>query len=101
PSPLHPLHSFPTRRSSDLIKPPHVFFQALSVSAGAPITPFPGDDFVEIFHTKTKAVRRHTHSSPIFDVISAGKSIVFGIITPPGDRKSTRLNSSHVKISYA
>src|SRR5436309_10705100 len=31
----------------------------------------------------------------------AGRRSIRAIISDPGDRKSTRLNSSHVKISYA
>src|SRR5690606_40059073 len=65
PSSLHghprALHSFPTRRSSDLFVPVD--------------QPFPFSDDQRLF--------------------------LFLFPQQPGDRKSTRLNSSHVKISYA
>src|SRR5690606_40933157 len=61
------LHSFPTRRSSDL--------------TGA-LTP-----------------ARFKHTDAVFNV---GLAVAAVQVAAPGvDRKSTRLNSSHVKISYA
>src|SRR5437899_8393236 len=59
---LRDLHSFPTRRSSDRLEPPHVMPDGERAFAGLP------------------------HC-----LETAG----------PGDRKSTRLNSSHLGISYA
>src|SRR5690606_41857891 len=74
-----PLHSFPTRRSSDLHE---------RLSPG----PRAGDHRVDVAdHRLRHPAVRQDH--PV-DVAHQ----------PPGvveDRKSTRLNSSHVKISYA
>src|SRR5690606_39817235 len=92
------LHSFPTRRSSDL-------------EAVAALSTSPGD---APSCTYVSAVTR----GPVITVGWIGDSRVYwlsadGAVDPgedgrPGDsaaegpdRKSTRLNSSHVKISYA
>src|SRR5436305_10660726 len=66
------LHSFPTRRSSDLI--------------GAITLAIP---------RKTKWWRRSSAGR------AEGASIFLEAIEAKPDRKSTRLNSSHVRISYA
>src|SRR5690606_40970167 len=79
------LHSFPTRRSSDLkmgeslarlgIVKPSVREVALGMGIGL-----------------------------VLVVLALGLEYIasfFGILVDPEDRKSTRLNSSHVKISYA
>src|SRR5204862_8095765 len=87
--PLPDLHSFPTRRSSDLV--PAVWH------GGGPV----------IGVVKKAAVGQ---AQPIRNtaIVIAPKYIVPAIsieITGPSDmprdRKSTRLNSSHVEISYA
>src|SRR5699024_12269439 len=80
--PLRDPHSFPTRRSSDL--PPTL----------RPAT----------LRTVTEAPRGGTESSvyPLRSrcrIVSASTGI--GRSFSEGDRKSTRLNSSHVSISYA
>src|SRR5690606_41307001 len=73
------LHSFPTRRSSDLTG--CTAGRAWSVKTTRPI----GVD-----------ASKPTHSAGDSTCSPAESSLM-----PPGDRKSTRLNSSHVKISYA
>src|SRR5439155_26820967 len=79
------LHSFPTRRSSDL---------AWSVLP-----------FVELEETDDPAVDfRDENQQPAvpFLEVRQGLGVVIGWRTgPQRDRKSTRLNSSHVAISYA
>src|SRR5690349_23778687 len=65
------LHSFPTRRSSDLA-------QGLQVRVAIHICRQPGNN--------------------IDQSIRSADSVTNGFLT---DRKSTRLNSSHVEISYA
>src|SRR5690606_42079482 len=86
----HPaLHSFPTRRSSDL----KTLEEAL-----------PGVEFVDISQASMwmrtiKSAEEHKlirEGARVCDV--GGAACVAAIKT---DRKSTRLNSSHVKISYA
>src|SRR5690606_40132933 len=85
------LHSFPTRRSSDLF--PHgIFCEAGACGAHAsggkpgprrvPVV-LPQTDGFEITESVVRLVA--------VDVVDAQAA----------DRKSTRLNSSHVKISYA
>src|SRR5690606_39397015 len=93
-------HSFPTRRSSDLIHPGYGF---LSENA----------KFADILdaHNITFIGPSAEHIRVMGDKIEAKKTVKrLGIPVVPGsdgavndekDRKSTRLNSSHVKISYA
>src|SRR5690606_40863521 len=79
---LRDLHSFPTRRSSDLGGA--LGYWALPVSA------LPQVDFPTV-QVSTQ-------------LPGASPDVVASLITAPlerQDRKSTRLNSSHVKISYA
>src|SRR5690606_41720676 len=83
PRPLRALHSFPTRRSSDLIRsdgPPRV---ALG--------------------TDVPSRTDHVVASPLRLARHRGRLVQRRKGNPIGspDRKSTRLNSSHVKISYA
>src|SRR5437868_10259953 len=74
-APHRDLHSFPTRRSSDLrpIVPPTL--------SSLPTT---------LLSSRRCPRRSHDNQLCYFRTSSAG-----------GDRKSTRLNSSHVSISYA
>src|SRR5690606_39842128 len=92
-SSAHPLdvHSFPTRRSSDLVMVGLPFAVALSVAAWRLL---PAGTF--------------TLGRGLPSVISARGAIGASFIASEAylplllqDRKSTRLNSSHVKISYA
>src|SRR5690606_41820972 len=97
---LRTLHSFPTRRSSDLranvisgVLPPCAATLPVAASRNAkpdrnamapppPPPPPPGAHCGKVTISKLNAV---LEAAP----------------PPPPDRKSTRLNSSHVKISYA
>src|SRR5690606_41914546 len=87
------LHSFPTRRSSDLafLGLPVAFHQDARYAEGTPEVhgPFLGGE-----HQPGKQQEQHGHQ-PGQPMPSNGRS------TLAQDRKSTRLNSSHVKISYA
>src|SRR5690606_40072593 len=91
----HPVfHSFPTRRSSDLGDPDSVLhrlpvtaleelhFRARTLVGAAPSTPHPSGRVSE---------RPWLHAATLERAAFARRQ----------DRKSTRLNSSHVKISYA
>src|SRR5690606_40023015 len=75
------LHSFPTRRSSDLGSP--AVLPALG-SAGADGRPDPGRGLLA---QGDRGTGQTSGGAPAR--------------SPGQDRKSTRLNSSHVKISYA
>src|SRR5207253_10813682 len=79
------LHSFPTRRSSDLEK-----FSSMSSCSKAPRGLFaPGQkDPVE-------------QIGRVFTAIAISPSESLRQLSTREDRKSTRLNSSHVAISYA
>src|SRR5690606_39595252 len=98
---LRILHSFPTRRSSDLMIP----LALCSVLA------------VYVFVERFIAIRKAGKTVPDFLArirekvsdgnLDAAKSLCKNYegsiprVIHKGDRKSTRLNSSHVKISYA
>src|SRR5207253_10202966 len=92
----HPLHSFPTRRSSDLA---HYRRQASRSRelAGTATTPAVKNRLDEV-------AREYDRLADLVDVASSniladeGRTVVQRHLR---DRKSTRLNSSHVAISYA
>src|SRR5207302_8627046 len=101
PRPHRDLTSFPTRRSSDLL-----LDEAL-VAAGIDRTRVYITNAVKHFKWKP-AGKRRLHQKPNAAEISACRPWLDAEISliKPGilvllDRKSTRLNSSHVKISYA
>src|SRR5690606_42039343 len=80
------LHSFPTRRSSDLAHGQVIGCGELNVTAR--------------LDTLLKLNRPTGH----YPDMTSGVDVLAGDVTPDDkgqDRKSTRLNSSHVKISYA
>src|SRR5690606_41664644 len=78
------LHSFPTRRSSDLTHS-YRLLARLAREQGAQASISAND--INLLGRKLYAAFQR----------KAGKVELIN----PGDRKSTRLNSSHVKISYA
>src|SRR5690606_41523734 len=81
-APHRSLHSFPTRRSSDLFS---------SVNKQPPNTALNQGSVDDSFLTDgISAVRFMTHAVVVTASLEGNR-----------DRKSTRLNSSHVKISYA
>src|SRR5699024_12490891 len=95
------LLSFPTRRSSDLDKasseyfnPPHASHGIVTGSAKATsgvVTPFPS----QIGQAPKELKLNKPAGRPVcFEKIARISSMI-------PDRKSTRLNSSHVSISYA
>src|SRR5204863_9666939 len=81
------LHSFPTRRSSDLA--------TLAVLEDC-LADFPGAVLL-VTHDRY-FLDRVTNQILAFDKDDAGRGTLTALA---GDRKSTRLNSSHVEISYA
>src|SRR5690606_40804834 len=90
--PLRPLHSFPTRRSSDL-----VFRQAAQGLARVQGKSRSGDlgagNQTARYARTTDRIRYGDSRGATRGGIARHQSAL--------DRKSTRLNSSHVKISYA
>src|SRR5207249_10177590 len=92
----HPdLPSFPTRRSSDLVK-----IQAPG-SQGANVVAGDSQDFFERMKAQScehVATLSGGHGGDFVPEVGSPDSTVR---PEGGDRKSTRLNSSHVSISYA
>src|SRR5690606_41177900 len=96
--PSRALHSFPTRRSSDLLvtaahgharSDPHLAAEALSHATSGGVVALLGPD--------APVGRLLAEDRVDAAEVELGRWLeVFG-----RDRKSTRLNSSHVKISYA
>src|SRR5207253_3553881 len=101
PLPIHFLHSFPTRRSSDLISRTYVLEldETLRGRLASILDALRADRNVE-FAEEDKVVSTNlTPNDPYFSSSGSwGQNYpdLWGI-----DRKSTRLNSSHVAISYA
>src|SRR5690606_41277961 len=96
-----PLLSFPTRRSSDLLRG-HAFFSRCS---------FPGKTVFQNSPSLGSGNKTICLRVPHF-IYCSSTLLLLQIHQPSGrtvrlkaftdqDRKSTRLNSSHVKISYA
>src|SRR5690606_41782570 len=85
--PQRVLHSFPTRRSSDLCQP---FSRQANVSLDSIRVDEAAADFG--FSARIPCVGLR---------VPDGQSCGIVFARSRGDRKSTRLNSSHVKISYA
>src|SRR5690606_41841867 len=83
------LHSFPTRRSSDL----DYDSGGTSMSFGGKYLPITKDD------ATPGAITWDGQLESVFKEIDFLLSYIFQMSET--DRKSTRLNSSHVKISYA
>src|SRR5690606_41931995 len=88
------LHSFPTRRSSDLV------VGRLLFGITRPRNPIPGTNFAG---TVIQVGEKVTRFSPGDRVFGASDHSAYAelLAVSEKDRKSTRLNSSHVKISYA
>src|SRR5207245_10712195 len=90
----HPsLHSFPTRRSSDLSSPVAATPSSAPPSPSAPSVGTPA--VRSIRHLAASAPRTSAPAAP------AIPSTPVTVRVPAQDRKSTRLNSSHGSISYA
>src|SRR5205814_8170740 len=95
------LHSFPTRRSSDLMMKKKGTFLTPTLMASEWIM---GklDNYPPALQAKAKAAYR-ARSEMFRNAVKMGIKISFGTdaaVFPHGDRKSTRLNSSHLGISY-
>src|SRR5690606_41678379 len=96
-----PLPPFPTRRSSDL-----TFCATFHHYRPCPTQPSTCEKLPPSWH---KSIRRRVNAaSPScarYVTAAVGCSSLASVEAPPTppmpDRKSTRLNSSHVKISYA
>src|SRR5207302_10840226 len=92
------LHSFPTRRSSDLLAADLL----VSPRSRGTNTPLKIYQYLRSGRA-TVATRLLTHTQVLSDETAiltgaTAREFADGVLA---DRKSTRLNSSHVKISYA
>src|SRR5207253_7611262 len=92
------LHSFPTRRSSDLRLPAPAALNRLrsrtSTDGGTSPEIFPPRPMTSF----TKRELMNEYASPEIETVCMMSGEAYSFIR---DRKSTRLNSSHVAISYA
>src|SRR5690606_42072617 len=90
------IHSFPTRRSSDL------YFLMATITHIASLT-VSSPAFKDKAPIPSKYTCEGADINPPVEIgnIPEGTQSLVLIIEDPEDRKSTRLNSSHVKISYA
>src|SRR5699024_12013675 len=95
------IQSFPTRRSSDLYKDifkNEIFNREKQSTTGV-------GDGIAIPHAKTKAVKQpaiafgRSIDGIDYEALDGQPSHLIFMIAAPEDRKSTRLNSSHVSIS--
>src|SRR5690606_41286715 len=97
----HTLLSFPTRRSSDLLHGSGKRLPRHHLDVLGPVHP---DPLGEIPH-RVRVDRAHLgrHRGERIEEPETVRDIraLVADIPSRGDRKSTRLNSSHVKISYA
>src|SRR5690606_39486997 len=75
--------SFPTRRSSDLKRPQKQYPEAIRAAC------------------KEKGRQKQGYADQVPEKCTNGSSSQADFFQKGRDRKSTRLNSSHVKISYA
>src|SRR5205814_10705533 len=98
----HPaLHSFPTRRSSDLVTNQGVFRTTdashwTDISGNLPTLVAKGG-LTKLF--SILQLDNGTQTANDDTILVGGYGGVY--VANPGDRKSTRLNSSHLGISYA
>src|SRR5699024_11537974 len=91
---LHPIpHSFPTRRSSDLILVHRVKLR-IGIEGYAPVIRGMAIDGHWDPQADTEVIKDNGCLSGVSDTVTPAHRSAL-------DRKSTRLNSSHVSISYA
>src|SRR5690606_41883992 len=89
------LHSFPTRRSSDLSRRGLQLAQRLLIANHARIAG------IEVFADSRRRAEGRAFFQGCRRYFHSGDEIAVDPFYFLADRKSTRLNSSHVKISYA
>src|SRR5690606_40780493 len=95
--PLRVLHSFPTRRSSDL----QTLIDFVREHSKVPVI----ETGAGVCHTYVESTAKLDDAASIVVNAKVSRPSVCNaldtMIVDRADRKSTRLNSSHVKISYA
>src|SRR5205807_9689445 len=93
------LHSFPTRRSSDLLLGCAAAHHEPAVR-GMPVDD-PAASLSALWVGHATVLLRLGRRNVLTDPNLSGSIVIQSRVTPPSDRKSTRLNSSHLVISYA
>src|SRR5690606_42130111 len=95
------IHAFPTRRSSDLAQQNSVT-EAISQAVANSALDLNAKAIVTSTHSgfTARVVSKYRPKAPIV-AVTPTEQVMRGLALCWGDRKSTRLNSSHVKISYA
>src|SRR5690606_40945207 len=92
-------HSFPTRRSSDL------YSEIIEADILSPDEFYLAQNYPNPFNPATTISFEVGHPTfvtlKVYDMLGNEVATLVDEYKPAGDRKSTRLNSSHVKISYA
>src|SRR5690606_41654687 len=95
------LHPSPPRRSSDLTQPfmPEELLARVNAHVGLKQT---RDRLERVAHERQELVNLVAHDlkNPLTSVLFASDILLNNGTRPERDRKSTRLNSSHVKNSY-
>src|SRR5690606_41788854 len=91
------LHSFPTRRSSDLVAVVILILGAVIYGGWNARNPVVNE--YEVTVNKEAGSRKELRIAMVSDIHFGNRPPCSP--SPHIDRKSTRLNSSHVKISYA
>src|SRR5690606_41312693 len=96
---LRHLHSFPTRRSSDLAAP----FTSRNCTVTMVRSPSVLKIFLVLMMVNEFKFSGSTTESKVKRLVTRSPFglLMVPLMKKPLDRKSTRLNSSHVKISYA
>src|SRR5699024_12557329 len=92
--------SFPTRRSSDLVFLIHFFLAEFHSKSNSNLSSFSFSRYYAIIFPLSNQNKWLTTKSQYMLVLGWLLAMVWAAV-PNTDRKSTRLNSSHVSISYA
>src|SRR5690606_42035185 len=95
------LHSFPTRRSSDLTLGRRDGVHAAVVGLDGQRVLVAVVDLFGVHERDDGHVGPRVLERTVVPPAAVAEPVARGVDGEGGDRKSTRLNSSHVKISYA
>src|SRR5207249_7929930 len=96
---LRALHSFPTRRSSDLCVAGSSVPAALAAFLRRPLLEL-RDELLDL-DPQSFQRREDLRLELALELFAFLEEVLHQVAEPIRDRKSTRLNSSHVSISYA
>src|SRR5690606_41609226 len=99
--PLRVIHSFPTRRSSDLVMASLMVATAILLESALSFLGLGDPDTMSWGYMigAARTVIRQAWWLSVFPGVAILLTVLALNLVGEGDRKSTRLNSSHVKIS--